>query len=75
MDSVYKYYLSKETNYKIGVLNFASETHPEGGVWRGARSQEESICRASTLYSCLNTEFLKENFYSYNIEKKLYLKE
>ena len=70
LEAVKKYYSSNYKNNKIGVLNFASAKHPGGGVWNGARSQEESICRASTLYSCLITEFLKENFYSYNIEKK-----
>ena len=70
LDAVNKFYISKEKKSKIGVLNFASGKHPGGGVWSGARSQEESICRCSTLYSCLNTEFLKDNFYSYHIEKK-----
>ena len=70
LDSVYKYYLTKETNYKIGVLNFASAKHPGGGVIRGARAQEESICRSSTLYPCLATEFLKENYYSYHMNQK-----
>ena len=73
LDCVYKYYLNinknKNNPYKIGVLNFASAKHPGGGVTRGARAQEESICRASTLYPCLNTDFLKDNYYSYHMNK------
>jgi len=70
LEAVQKYYISKDKKGKIGVLNFASAKKPGGGVWTGARSQEESLCRASTLYPCLNTEFLKDNYYSYHIEKK-----
>jgi len=39
----------------IGVLNFASATKPGGGFRSGAEAQEESIARASTLYSTLLT--------------------
>ena len=70
LEAVQKYYISKDKKGKIGVLNFASAKKPGGGVWTGARSQEESLCRASTLYPCLTTEFLKDNYYSYHIEKK-----
>ena len=72
LESVQKYYVPNDKKSKIGVLNFASAKHPRGGVRHGARSQEESLCRASTLYPCLNTEFLKDNYYSYHIEKKSY---
>jgi len=71
LDAVYKYYISKNIKGKIGILNFASAKNPGGGVFSGARTQEESLCRASTLYPCLNTEFLQDNYYSYhkNIKK------
>lgn len=38
---------------KIAVLNFASASHPGGGVVRGANAQEECLCRCTTLYLAL----------------------
>lgn len=43
-------------NSKILVLNFANPVKPGGGVRRGARAQEEDLCRKSTLLISLENE-------------------
>ena len=70
LEAVQKYYIPNDKKKKIGVLNFGSAKRPGGGVKNGAISQEESICRASTLYSCLKTDYLNDNYYSYHSKKK-----
>lgn len=35
------------------ILNFANPVEPGGGVLRGAKAQEENICRSSNLYQAL----------------------
>lgn len=50
-------------NKKIGVLNFASSINPGGGVLRGTRTQEESICRISTLYPAIADRETAGSFY------------
>lgn len=54
----------------IAVLNFASATNPGGGVLKGSNAQEECLCRCSTLYKCLNTKELWDNYYLFHREKK-----
>ena len=38
---------------RLGLLNMASDICPGGGVRKGARAQEEEICRRTTLYPSL----------------------
>ena len=53
LEAAFKYYVINEKKEKIGVLNFASANHPGGGVWNGARAQEESLCRALFIHALI----------------------
>ncbi|MBQ3444016.1 MAG: TIGR02452 family protein [Selenomonadaceae bacterium] len=61
-----QYYKKKYPDAKIVVMNFASATNVGGGVKKGSKAQEESLCRCSTLYPVLNTEANWKKFYEYH---------
>lgn len=48
---------------RVCVHNFASSTNPGGGVERGAVTQEECICRSSTLFFNLTSPNVMKKFY------------
>ena len=50
---------------KVLVLNLASPVHPGGGVRRGARAQEEDLCRKSSLLLSLESK-AAQKYYDYN---------
>ncbi len=50
-------------HHHIAILNFASAKHPGGGYLRGASAQEESLCRSSLLYPCIQQYENRRNHY------------
>lgn len=64
---------SNEKNRKeILVLNLANPVHPGGGVRRGARAQEEDLCRKSSLLISLEGEKARR-YYDYNKSLHTYM--
>ena len=61
------------TKGKVAVLNFANPHEPGGGVKRGARAQEECLCRCSNLYNVLATEELSQFYYQWHKQNTDYL--
>lgn len=70
-DIIPSYDRGREDSKSILVLNFANPVHP-GGVTRGARAQEEDLCRKSTLYISLLSDEARR-MYDYNQEARDYL--
>jgi len=53
----------------VVALNFASAKNPGGGFLKGSQAQEESLARASAIYSCLHQDRV-EIFYKENSQDK-----
>lgn len=70
-DAAYKISLSYPDS-EILVLNFANPVNPGGGVRIGAKSQEEDLCRKSTLLLSLESVNAKE-YYDFHREQRSYL--
>jgi uncharacterized protein (TIGR02452 family) len=47
------------------VMNFANAHRPGGGFLTGAKAQEESLCRCSTLYKSISSDSARE-MYDFN---------
>ena len=61
-----------EKDSKILVLNFANPVNPGGGVRRGARAQEEDLCRKSSLLLSLESNQARK-YYRYNRSLRTYM--
>ena len=62
-----------ETKQKTAVLNFADAITPGGLVWVGATTQEECLCRESTLYSAISQDRFRKLYYGFNDRHNLEL--
>lgn len=56
----------RKKNRRIGIACFVSAYCPGGNVIRGGSGIEEYLCRQSTLYLCLNTDYLWNEYYRKN---------
>ena len=59
------YLFGSDARQEVLVLNFANPVNPGGGVRRGAKAQEEDLCRKSSLLLSLESEQAK-TYYDYN---------
>ena len=57
---------------EVLVLNMANPVNPGGGVRRGARAQEEDLCRKSSLLLALE-DMKARPYYHYNRSKNTYM--
>ena len=65
------YYLYKTGHKeKVAILNFADWTDVGGLVTTGAETQEEAICRCSSLYACISDITVSEYYSSHKKKVK-----
>jgi len=57
--------IEKNNNSKIAILNFADWTLKGGLINQGEKTQEESICRCTTLYQNLTADNVKDYYQSH----------
>lgn len=60
----FRYMFDKDSRHVL-VLNLANPVNPGGGVRRGARAQEEDLCRKSSLLLSLESR-CASRYYEYN---------
>lgn len=65
-------YLFNGKDKEILVLNFANPVNPGGGVRRGAKAQEEDLCRTSSLLCSLES-YAASKYYEYNRKLDTYM--
>ena len=68
----YSFLFSKEKNPNVLVLNLANPVNPGGGVRRGAKAQEEDLCRKSSLLLSLESDYATR-YYKYNQSLNTYM--
>ena len=68
----WKFLFSGKKTNNILVLNFANPVNPGGGVRRGARAQEEDLCRKSSLLLSLESH-QAQRYYKYNRSLNTYM--
>lgn len=68
----FSYLFSGKKEKNVLVLNFANPVNPGGGVRRGARAQEEDLCRKSSLLFSLESHSA-QRYYKYNQSLHTYL--
>lgn len=65
-------FLFDKQSKPVLVLNFANPVNPGGGVRRGARAQEEDLCRKSSLLLSLESSGAQA-YYNYNRNLHTYM--